>query len=49
MVSYHPAKVGGHSHCSSGDMMFLVVEGQDYTCPLFIPHISVLVCHGYTQ
>ena len=32
MVSYHPAKFGGHGHCSSGDM-FLVVEEQYSACP----------------
>ena len=26
---HHPAKFHGHRHCGSGDMMFLVVEGQD--------------------
>ena len=29
MVSHHPAKFGGHSHCGSGDIMFLVAEEQD--------------------
>ena len=33
MVSHHPAKFGGHRHCGSGDMMFVVVEGQESTCP----------------
>ena len=33
MVSYHPAKFGGH--CGSGDVMFLVVEGVVSTCPCF--------------
>ena len=31
MVSHHPAKFGGHKHCGSGDMMLLVIEGQDST------------------
>ena len=35
MVSHDPAKFGGHRHCGSGDLMFLVVEGQDSTCPCF--------------
>ena len=35
MVSHHPVKFGGHGHCGSGDMMFLVDEGQDSTCPRF--------------
>ena len=34
MVSHHPVKCCGHGHCVSGDM-FLVVEGQDSTCPRF--------------
>ena len=29
IVFHHPAKFHGHIHCGSGDMMFLVVEGQD--------------------
>ena len=33
MVSHNPAKFGGHRHCGSGNMMFVVDEGQDYTCP----------------
>ena len=28
MVSHHPVKFGGHRHCGSGDIMFLVVEGR---------------------
>ena len=31
MLSHHPAKIGGHRHCSSGDMMFIGVEGKDST------------------
>ena len=31
-VSHHPVKFGGHRHCGSGDMMFLVVNEQDFTC-----------------
>ena len=31
MVSHHPAKFGGYRYCGSGDMMFVVVEGQDTT------------------
>ena len=29
MISNHPAKFGDHSHCGSGDIMFLVAEEQD--------------------
>ena len=32
MVSHHPTKVGGNSHCSSGDIMFLVDEEQGFKC-----------------
>ena len=32
MVSQHTAKFGSHRHCSSGDIVFLVVEEQDSTC-----------------
>ena len=31
MITNHSTKFGGHRHCGSGDMMFLVVEGQDST------------------
>ena len=37
MVSHHPGKFGGHRHFVSGDMMFVVVEGQDSTCPRLDP------------
>ena len=40
MVSHHPAKFGGHGHCGSGDVMFLVVKDQDSTCPPF--HLLLL-------
>ena len=32
MVSHHPATFGGHRHCGSGVIMYLVVEKQDSTC-----------------
>ena len=38
MVRHHPAKFGGHRHCGSGDMKFLVVDGPDSTCSRMIPH-----------
>ena len=50
MVSHHLAKFGGHRHCGSGDVMFLVVEGQDSTCPclnlplLFISKAYDMAC-----
>ena len=34
MVSHLPAKFGGHRHCGSRDMMFLVVEEQIHKLPL---------------
>ena len=37
MVNHHPANFGGHRHCGSGDMMFLVVEGRNSKCPLYYP------------
>ena len=50
MVSHHPAKCDDHRHCGIGDMMFLVVEGQDSTCPrlnpslLFISKANDMTC-----
>ena len=32
MVNHHPGKFGGHWHCGSGDIMFLIVPEQDCTC-----------------
>ena len=26
MVSHHPAKIGGHRHCGSGDIVFVAKE-----------------------
>ena len=37
MVSHHPAKLGGHRHCGSGGIMFLVAEEQNSTCSRFNP------------
>ena len=31
MVSRHPARIGGHRHFGSADMIYLMVEGQDFT------------------
>ena len=33
MVSYHPVNFGGNEQCASGDIMFLVIEEEDSTCP----------------
>ena len=36
-----------HRHCGSGDTMFLVVEGQDSTCPRFnLPLLFISKAHG---
>ena len=32
MLSPHPTKFSDHKQYSSGNIMFLVVEKQDYTC-----------------
>ena len=46
MVSHHPAKFGGHRHCGNGDM-FVVVEGQNSTCPrLDPPLLFISIAHG---
>ena len=50
MVSHHCAKFVGHSHSTSGDIMFLVVEEQDCTWShlnlplLFIPKVYGNLC-----
>ena len=47
MVNYHPAKFDGHRLCGSGDMMFVVVEGQDSLCPrLDPPLLFISKAHG---
>ena len=43
MVSHQPARFGGHRRCGSGDMMFVVVEGQDSTCPCFYVNIYIYI------
>ena len=42
MASLHPAKFGGHKHCGSGDMMFVVVEGQNSTCRCLDPSLLLI-------
>ena len=32
MVSHHRAKLGGHCHCGSRDIMFLVIQEKDSRC-----------------
>ena len=47
MVSHHIAKFGGHRKCGSGDIMFLLVEEQDSTCPLLNPSVLLIAkAHG---
>ena len=43
MVSHHHATFGGHRHCGSGDIMFVVVEEQDSTYPRLDPPLLVRV------
>ena len=35
MVCHYPAKFGGHSRCGSGDIIFSVVEEEDFKCSPF--------------
>ena len=53
MVGNNPTKFGSHRRCDSGNMMFLVVEGQDSTCSFLIRHyclsVKHVVCHAQTQ
>ena len=54
MVSHHHAKFGSHRCCGIGEMMFLVVEGQDSTCPRMDPPLLFIskahgACHGHTH
>ena len=52
MFSHHPANFVGQKHCGSGDILFLVAEGQDCTCSglnlslLFISKTHVMKAHG---
>ena len=52
MVSHHPVKFGGHMHCDSGDIVFLVVGEEDSKCSrfnqplLFISKGHRLKAHG---
>ena len=43
MVSHHHVTFGGHRHCGSGDIMFVVVEEQDSTYPRLDPPLLVSV------
>ena len=52
MVSHHPVKFGGHRHCSSGDIMFLVAKEENSRCYLLNPPLLFtskghgLIAHG---
>ena len=47
MVSHHPAKVGDHRYYGSGDIMFLVAEGENSRCSCFNPPLLfVFKRHG---
>ena len=48
MVSYHPSIFGEHRHCSSREIMFLVVEGQGFTCLHLIPPL-LFISEAHTQ
>ena len=46
MVSHHLLRFGGHRHCV-GEYTFVVVEGQDFTCPrLDPPLLFISKTHG---
>ena len=32
MVSHQPPMFAGHRRCASGDVMYLMIEWQDFTC-----------------
>ena len=36
-LSHDPAKFGGHRHCGSGDIMFLVAKEENSRCSRFNP------------
>ena len=47
MVSHHPTKFGDDRHCDSGDVMFLVLEGQNSTWPYLNPQLLFISkAHG---
>ena len=39
MIIHNPAKVGGHRHCGSGNIMFLVDEEENSRCSRFNPRL----------
>lgn len=46
MVSHHLAKSAGHVQSGSGDLVFLVVEEQDFTCLLKSAITLITKAHG---
>ena len=47
MAGHYLATFGGHRHCGSGDIIFVVVEEQDSTCPrLDPPLLFISKAHG---
>ena len=53
MVRNYPTKFGKHRHCGSGDMVFVVTEGQDSSCPCLHPPLLLIskahACHANTH
>ena len=46
MVSHHNTEFGGHRHCDCGDMISLVLEGQDSTSAcLNLPLLFISKAH----
>ena len=46
MVSHHRAKLGGHCHCDSRDIMFLVIQEKDSRCSRVNP-LLLLISKGH--
>ena len=52
MVVHHLAKFGFQGHCGSGNIIFLVIERQSFTCSLtsaiaiFYNHMA---CYAHTH
>ena len=40
MISHHSGIVCGHKHCGNKDIMFLMVEEQQFHMPLFKPSVT---------
>ena len=53
MVRNYPTMSGGHRYCGSGDMVFVVIEGQDFSCPCLDPPLLLIskahACHANTH